>query len=216
MENEHMAHPGRAPSEHARLIDSSDLESNCPYSWANVEALPPLLIPPKRAAADARVFIALSLWLLAYATCLVPTVTVDPIWRGALWSEAAAILTFFLGFLWCDPGAVRRSPETCFPQPLHVATRLCEGLTLDGIKNVTEDGRVFCVRCLLWRPDSARTHHCSTCKRCVVDFDHHCVVYGRCVAGGWRRGNLGFFRGLCLLTALGLSTFVAAPKARYA
>ena len=206
-----------APSEEARLLigSSSDPES-CSYTWADVQALPPLRTPMKRHAQDARIFVALSLWMLFYATSLIPTITADPRWRGVLWSEAAAILTCFLGFLARNPSTVLRSPETCFPQPTGVAARLRDGLDFDGMDNVTEDGRVFCVRCLVWRPEGVRTHHCSACERCAVDFDHHCFVYGRCVAGRCCRGNLGLFRALCLLTACGLATLAAAPKGKRA
>ena len=34
-----------------------------------------------------------------------------------------------------------------------------------------------------------RTHHCSVCARCCVDFDHHCGVLGRCIGGG----NMPYF-----------------------
>jgi len=30
----------------------------------------------------------------------------------------------------------------------------------------------FCVYCS--RPKSPRTHHCSSCGKCVLDMDHHC------------------------------------------
>lgn len=206
-----------ATSEQARLMGSQDLESISPYSWADVKALPPLRAAKKRAAADANIFIALSLWLLAYTAGLVPSYTTDPIWRCALWSEAVVILTCFFGFLRREPSTVKRTPETCFPQPPAVAARLRDGIALEGMDNLHEDGRTFCVRCLVWRPESGRIHHCSTCERCSVDFDHHCFVYGRCVAGGWGRGNLGFFRGLCLFTGLGFVTLITAslmPKSK--
>lgn len=76
--------------------------------------------------------------------------------------------------MWGDPGTIKRSPETCFPQPELVKERLRNGLTLDGVGNLSEDGRTFCIRCLVWRPDDVETHHCNTCQRCVTDFDHHC------------------------------------------
>lgn len=37
----------------------------------------------------------------------------------------------------------------------------------------------FCKKCNVHRPP--RTHHCSTCKRCIIGFDHHCVWVNNCI-----------------------------------
>uniref|UniRef100_A0A0N4ZNI2 Palmitoyltransferase n=1 Tax=Parastrongyloides trichosuri TaxID=131310 RepID=A0A0N4ZNI2_PARTI len=40
-------------------------------------------------------------------------------------------------------------------------------------------GYRFCHHCMIIKPD--RTHHCSTCKTCIVKFDHHCPWINNCV-----------------------------------
>jgi hypothetical protein len=37
--------------------------------------------------------------------------------------------------------------------------------------------RRFCRRCQVWKAD--RMHHCSSCKRCVLKMDHHCVYINK-------------------------------------
>ncbi|KAF1984499.1 zf-DHHC-domain-containing protein [Aulographum hederae CBS 113979] len=37
----------------------------------------------------------------------------------------------------------------------------------------------FCKKCQCKKPD--RTHHCSTCRRCVLKMDHHCPWLATCV-----------------------------------
>lgn len=37
----------------------------------------------------------------------------------------------------------------------------------------------WCRTC--WAPKPDRTHHCSTCKRCVLKMDHHCPWVSQCV-----------------------------------
>uniref|UniRef100_A0A060T1V5 Palmitoyltransferase n=1 Tax=Blastobotrys adeninivorans TaxID=409370 RepID=A0A060T1V5_BLAAD len=50
------------------------------------------------------------------------------------------------------------------------------------MNNVTakDNGEMrFCSKCSCWKPD--RTHHCSTCKRCVLRMDHHCPWFAVCI-----------------------------------
>jgi hypothetical protein len=77
-------------------------------------------------------------------------------------------------------------------------------------KNVEHPSRgSYCVRCLLWRGRDEKAHHCSTCQRCVRDFDHHCPVLGRCIAGEGIAGNMGWFKLIIVLNALGGVTALA-------
>ncbi|KAG0268084.1 hypothetical protein DFQ27_007588 [Actinomortierella ambigua] len=45
---------------------------------------------------------------------------------------------------------------------------------------VKRDGTMrYCQKCNFEKPD--RTHHCSSCKRCVLKMDHHCPWLNNCV-----------------------------------
>ena len=115
------------------------------------------------------------------------------------------------GLLWGDPGTIKRSTATCAPIPAAVLARLRAGEAAaeKNGQNVTgDDGRVYCVRCLVWRPPRG-AHHCSTCQRCVADFDHHCGVFGRCIAGTWRSGNMPYFNVIILMAVAGFITCIA-------
>lgn len=130
-----------------------------------------------------------------------------------IWAEALLALICLAGIQFGDPGTVKRSESTCLPIPDEVDQVISGGAprllgNLDGV-----DGRVYCVRCHLWRPNHIKTtavHHCRVCQRCVVHFDHHCGVLGRCIAGKGLAGNMKYFIGLICLGHVGFLTFAVS------
>lgn len=137
--------------------------------------------------------------------------------RALILSEAGVALFCLAGLMWGDPGVIRRNRRNTVPVPPEVAEKLSnaaqDGTTwnaLGGMTNISDNGRLYCVRCCIWRDEgdtslrqlqtmlrqrqmNSKVHHCSTCQRCVRDFDHHCGVFGRCIAGTWRSGNMPYF-----------------------
>lgn len=50
------------------------------------------------------------------------------------------------------------------------------------VNNVTakDNGQMrYCSKCMCWKPD--RTHHCRTCRTCVLRMDHHCPWFAACI-----------------------------------
>ncbi|KAF9906942.1 palmitoyltransferase for Vac8p [Lobosporangium transversale] len=69
---------------------------------------------------------------------------------------------------------------------------------------VKRDGKMrYCQKCHFEKPD--RTHHCSSCKRCVLKMDHHCPWLNNCVG---HRNYKAFFL-FVLWTAIYCVTLVA-------
>ena len=146
--------------------------------------------------------------------------------------EAAVALVCLAYLMFGDPGVVRRSQRACLPVPDQVQEKLIAhaNAASDGtnpihhplaqMQNIKEDARSYCVRCCLWRDEPyitawgrvkrVKLHHCSTCQRCVRDFDHHCGVFGRCIAGTWRSGNMPAFGLIITMGYCGAITAVAA------
>ena len=86
----------------------------------------------------------------------------------------------------------------------------------------TSDGNVrYCHQCKVFKPD--RCHHCSSCGRCILRFDHHCVFINNCVSHYTYKFFLAFivyaFIGCLMVSVFGFSTFAdvtigsALPKA---
>lgn len=51
--------------------------------------------------------------------------------------------------------------------------------SIDTITVNSTGGARYCKKCQVPKPD--RTHHCSTCKRCVLKMDHHCPWLSTCL-----------------------------------
>ena len=199
----------------------SDIEAKSPPtgSWADVYALPSLPTPDfcamRSEACCGNSLVCFLIFLFvapmqAYVNN--PDAVITPavrVWMFAIYAEAACAIVCLFGLMWGDPGTVKRTPDNCFPMPEIVAERLRTGQSLSGVGNVHEDGRVFCIRCLVWRPEDSDVHHCGTCQRCVEHFDHHCGVFGRCIAGDGCGGNMGYFKTLILMGVLGCATCVS-------
>ena len=206
------------------MLRVGDEEDDICHPITRWEHLPPLPEPKRcEMRMEASGGTVLVLALVAVFTGMTQGVALGPgKLTGAWWwlffcliyGEAACAIGCLLGIMWGDPGVVKRSEETCFPIPAEVADRLRRGLSLEQMGNVTEDGRTYCIRCLLWRPGGlagrSTVHHCGTCQRCVVDFDHHCGVFGRCIAGKGLKGNFKYFSTIIVLGYAGAATATAA------
>jgi palmitoyltransferase ZDHHC2/15/20 len=66
-------------------------------------------------------------------------------------------------------------------------------------------GARFCKKCQTSKPD--RTHHCSTCKRCVLKMDHHCPWLATCLG---HRNYKAFVLFLCYTTLFCWACFASS------
>lgn len=142
----------------------------------------------------------------------------------AVYAVATLELLFLFAMYYVDPGVVKRSSLTCYPIPAqvqpyirsyiqqqqeqhqseqteypletHLVPPFAELYIQSGEANERggETGELYCVRCLIWRRGKRKYFHCTTCQQCVDNYDHHCGVFGRCIAGRLPcQGNLPFF-----------------------
>ena len=65
----------------------------------------------------------------------------------------------------------------CFRDPGFFQREAMDRATLEQSKR---DGNLHCEKCLTLKSDSV--WHCHLCECCVRHFDHHCDVFGTCIA----------------------------------
>lgn len=86
------------------------------------------------------------------------------------WSYTTAVFT--------DPGSTLSTSST---HP-YTALPTSEDNNHNKLTSLTANSRGevrFCKKCQTRKPD--RSHHCSTCRRCVLKMDHHCPWLATCV-----------------------------------
>ncbi|CCA76551.1 related to zinc finger DHHC domain containing protein 2 [Serendipita indica DSM 11827] len=76
--------------------------------------------------------------------------------------------------------------------------------------NDFNSSRKWCRTC--WAPKPDRTHHCSTCGRCVLRMDHHCPWISQCVG---HRTHMAFLHLLGCITLLAAYITVVASYTLY-
>ena len=162
-------------------------------------SLPPMPTPD-RAAMRSEATGGISLVLCLVATFVTLTIvfsssaTNPNVYIGMvalICTEAAVALTCLYMLMMGDPGVIRRTRASCMPVPPEVVEKLQSGFDGDqphplaGMGNISDAERTYCVRCCIWRDDTSkprllarcahppvgRVHHCSTCQRCVRQFE---------------------------------------------
>ncbi|EIN13020.1 zf-DHHC-domain-containing protein [Punctularia strigosozonata HHB-11173 SS5] len=79
-----------------------------------------------------------------------------------------------------DPGPVDYKPgEEDSSLGDENAMSLTEALMGPGPTDDYSEPGKWCNKC--WAPKPERTHHCSTCGRCVLKLDHHCMWLTKCL-----------------------------------
>jgi len=63
-------------------------------------------------------------------------------------------------------------------------------------KSKGKGNKVYCKECDFSYPYNKRISHCHTCKVCIIGIDHHCGVFGKCIA----RNNIICFFSFITLT----------------
>lgn len=110
------------------------------------------------------------------------------IWWGVQAISALGILFYLLANLsytiavFTDPGSPLKSTKSKQQGKYSILPTSEPASELGIVQNITVSSTGaprFCKKCHTPKPD--RTHHCSTCQRCVLKMDHHCPWLATCL-----------------------------------
>ncbi len=135
-----------------------------------------------------------------------------------IYAESFGAILCAAGIVCANPCVVKRTEETCNPVPKKVEHWIQSGGPRPlGLEHYLRgaDQRIYCTKCLVWRKPGVTHFHCAICQRCCAYHDHHCNVFGKCIAGNLKfwKGNAGnrlYFYGLLVSGAYGFITVFAA------
>jgi hypothetical protein len=109
--------------------------------------------------------------------------------KPSTWAKPTSILGVLLYFLlnvcytiavFTDPGSPSQNRRTANnPQYSSLPTTEPSYPKMNTITTSSTGTPRYCKKCQTPKPD--RTHHCSTCRRCVLKMDHHCPWLATCV-----------------------------------
>ena len=180
------------------------------HQWEQLPGLP-RPHPNQREQVQRGVLLVLFATTLTVSLCEVTTRLMSPGLATRLMASAVEVLAIvailcFAFLCFSTAHLLPRTAQTANPIPPAVVEALARGKPSElPSRNLEgDDGRTYCVRCMVWRPAGVKSHHCRVCNRCCVHFDHHCHILGRCIAGSGVRGNLLPFRLLLVSTAVGV------------
>ena len=132
-----------------------------------------------------------------YLVCfaLLPYFSLHPFRNGVLltafsWCITMCVISYLLT-AFADPGRVPDSwrPQIDVPATITTGENLATSQAqpphppaVDVVTMLTSEGQPrYCTKCRIFKPD--RTHHCSSCGRCVLLMDHHCPFTGNSCIG---------------------------------
>ncbi|KAF5206561.1 S-acyltransferase [Thalictrum thalictroides] len=136
---------------------------------------------------------------------LIRVTAVVGLWGWAAISCAVGALLMLYRCSSKDPGYVKQSSGT---SANHTDTEdPLLSIDLNNSSIWTGNWSQLCPTCKIIRP--VRSKHCSTCNRCVEQFDHHCPWISNCVG---KRNKWDFFILICMGTSTSLISAIVTVQ----
>lgn len=116
----------------------------------------------------------------------------SPTWMSKKWAKLIFSMLFYFSAIMtiiCHTIAMVTHPGKIDPKKLKKVIpkdeikknlNTAQQTPSENENHTEENGKTFfCKKCVKPRPE--RSHHCSTCKQCILKMDHHCPWISNCV-----------------------------------